>query len=214
MSNSTVFQSAIETALAAMCSHPNHELNIGYRHKIYAALGVREPQQGDKFTIGHQRRAHLAIRTVYHVLPIWEHMRPNDSSVRNLLGDCLAVLEGELDLQKAEHRWRSYEVHLSYVQGQVTYEEMFPLAVGQAAVRAFATVRRDERFNPKRIDYNIDETLLDEVDLDAPFYAVRAYANSEPGLPNFDPTKFSTFWNWWLTEAVSSVYMLIPQAPA
>ena len=68
-------QSLIQEANKSLYRHERHDLNLGYRHAIWAAFGDR----------GHLKHTVLALSSVRHVLPIWQQKFSNDNRPQQVL---------------------------------------------------------------------------------------------------------------------------------
>jgi hypothetical protein len=67
-------KSIINAALKAVGNHPQHDFNWGYREVIFVEMGLEDEYMAKKISLGHKRRAILAIMTARHVLPLWNRV--------------------------------------------------------------------------------------------------------------------------------------------
>ncbi|RUT04272.1 hypothetical protein DSM106972_045000 [Dulcicalothrix desertica PCC 7102] len=193
-------QELILSALSSVRVHPSHDLNLGYRHAIWAAFGDDE--------YGHRRRAMLALKTVRHVLPIWNKKFPYDDRPGYILNLAEKTLAGTISVEVAENEserlWREMQ-QLGYGGHGMVF------TVGCAAVAALDTAIDDETFDPDDIDFNLTDNEDTEGN-DSSFFAACAYADGAvwktvSGEQN--PIKRLEFWNWWLTQAVPAAWSAV-----
>lgn len=89
----STLQKLILDALSSVHLHPSHDLNLGYRHAIWATFGDNEN--------GHRRRAILALKTVRYVLPIWNKKFPYDDRPEYILNLAEKMLAGTISVEVA-----------------------------------------------------------------------------------------------------------------
>lgn len=188
-------QKLIAKALESVRHHPQHDLNLGYRQAIWAAL------ESDNNNSGHKRRAFLANLTVRHVLPIWHQTFPHDDRPQLILAQAEQVIAGsikkEIAQKDSERFWQEMQ-QLGYNDSTMAF------TVGCAAAQALNSAIEDEIFDPDDIDYNLTDNQDTEGN-DASFFAACAYANGpiwQTKSGKSDSTKRQEFWEWWLTQAV------------
>jgi Immunity protein Imm5 len=188
-------QNLIQEALESVYRHPQHDLNLGYRHAIWAVFGDN----------GHLRRTALAISTVRHVFPIWNQKFINDDRPQQVLMLAEKVISGDVSKAFAEKEsqkfWREMQ--------QLGYDDSgMAFTVGCAAVASLDTAIFDENFDPDEIDFNLTDNRDTEGN-DAAFFAACAYANGavwETISGKSDSAKRLEFWLWWLNVAVLSAW--------
>jgi Immunity protein Imm5 len=188
-------QNLIQEANKSLSGHPQHDLNLGYRHGIWAAFGEN----------GHLRRTALALSCVRHVLPIWYRRFPSDDRLQQILNLAEKVISGDVTQEEAEREsqkfWREIQ--------QLGYEDSgMAFTVGCAAVASLDAAIFDENFDPDEIDFNLTDNRDIEGN-DAAFFAACAYANGAvwdtiSGKP--DSAKRLEFWSWWLNVAVPNAW--------
>ncbi|KYC36638.1 hypothetical protein WA1_43930 [Scytonema hofmannii PCC 7110] len=191
-------QNLIQEALESVYRHPQHDLNLGDRHAIWAAFGDN----------GHLRRTALAISTVRHVLPIWNRRFKNDDRPQQILTLAEKVISGDVSKAFAEkesqHLWRQMQ--------QLGYDDSgMAFTVGCAAVASLDTAIFDENFDPDEIDFNLTDNRDTEAN-DAAFFAACAYANGavwETISGKSDSAKRLEFWSWWLNVDVPYAWEVI-----
>lgn len=185
-------------AITAVYSHPQHDLNLGYRQAIWAAYGSAN-------NYGHKKRAILAILTAKSVLPIWNNVWHDDSTPHQILNTAEQVLNGTLNNQIARNYrdevWTIFENKASEQEFQ-SLEYQKPINAGLAAIAALNTALYDEEFDPDNIDYNLTDADMDAYETDSSFWAAAAYANGPIWEPMSNANKRLEFWDWWLTTAV------------
>jgi hypothetical protein len=187
----------VTAARRAVAEDPAHDLGLGWRRAIWAAL---EPTEGEISLVGKRRRARLALVSAQHVHDVWRRRRSDD----DLPGTALALAAGLLDDPDAagEH---SDDVGRLWAQVDAVPAEAGDrswLLVGYAAVAALRTALFDEAFSASLIDLEASDLELDPYTADAAFWAAGAYASGPPMDPASDPDRRREFWEWWLTEAV------------
>jgi len=193
-------------ALVAVRRHPKHDLNLGYRCAIWAALGLSTSKAMNKS--GHKRRTILAMLTVKRVLPIWDRAFPNDKTPHRILNKVEQILKGTANVQIAARdvdRYWTFMDNLAYKT-----DNNKSVMVGYSAVKALTTALWDIQFDFKNVDYNLTDADIDPYDNDAAFAAAIAYANGSIWEPKADASKRQEFWEWWLTEAVSEAWHAVP----
>ncbi len=193
-------QNLIQEANTSLYRHPQHDLNLGYRHGIWAIFGDN----------GHVRRTALALSTVRHVLPIWNQTFKNDDRPQQVLNLAEKVISGDISKAFAEKEsqkfWREMQ--------QLGYDDSgMAFTVGCAAVASLDTAIFDENFDRHEIDFN----LTDNQDIegnDAAFFAACAYANGavwETISGKSDSAKRLEFWSWWLNVAVPNAWEVMEE---
>ncbi len=190
----------IQEALESVYRHPQHDLNLGYRHAIWAVFGDN----------GQLRRTALALSTVRHVLPIWNQKFSNDDRPQKVLSLAEKVISGDVSKAFAEkesqHLWREMQ--------KLVYEGLgMAFTVGCAAVASLDTAIFDENFDLDEIDFNLTDNRDTEGN-DAAFFAACAYANGavwETISGKSDSAKRLEFWSSWLNVAVPTAWEAIEE---
>jgi Immunity protein Imm5 len=193
-------QGLIENALESVYHHPQHDLNLGYRHAIWAVFGDN----------GHIKRTALALSTVRHVLPIWNRRFPHDDRVEIILALAEKVASGDVSQAFAEKEsqkfWREMQ--------QLGYEDSgMAFTVGCAAVTALDSAIFDENFDQDEIDFNLTDNRDIEGN-DTAFFAACVYANGavwETVSGKVDSGKRLEFWSWWLNIAVPNAWEVMEE---
>jgi hypothetical protein len=191
-------QNLIQEANASLYRHPQHDLNLGYRHAIWAIFGDN----------GHLIRTALALSTVRHVLPIWNQTFKNDDKPQQILTLAEKVVSGNVSKAFAEKESQNFWREMQ----QLGYDDSgMAFTVGCAAVASLDTAIFDENFDRHEIDFN----LTDNQDIegnDAAFFAACAYANGtvwDTISGKSDSAKRLEFWSWWLNVAVPNAWEVI-----
>jgi hypothetical protein len=188
-------QNLIQEALESVYRHPQHDLNLGYRHAIWAAFGDN----------GHNRRTALAVSTVRHVLPIWYRKFSGDDRPQQIINLAEKVISGDVSRTFAEKESQKFWQEMQ----QLGYNDSsMAFTVGCAAVASLDTAIFDENFDDCEIDLNLTDNQ-DAEGNDTAFFAACAYANSAvwetvSGLA--DSRRRLEFWSWWLNVAVSRAW--------
>lgn len=202
MSPSITLKEIIEQALIAIRTHRQHDLELGYRQAIWAALEAPTNDTEEAKNIGRKRRLLLAILSAKHVLPIWEKMRPDDTIPHYLLTKAERSL-----FEKVEALQDDFSVFATYIMN-IEYEP--GVMAGYSTVKTLSTALWDERFDPKNINYNLSNADLDPDYSDVALIASCAYANGSIWESSSDSEKRREFWEWWLTEAVPAAWQAFP----
>jgi hypothetical protein len=189
----TDLDASIEAARSDLESRADGQLIRGRRQAVLHALG-----DGD---YGRAARARLARDAVRHVLPLWEAQRPGDGDPERLLDMVEPVLAGSVD--EAEVREAAGKLWGHVDNMVVTLGPEFPFHVGYAASKALLAAMFDEPLdatdaNPDRTDAGRDPRQLDTA-----FIASTAAADGSPWIPDSDPVRRRTFWEWWLGAAAA-----------
>ncbi len=209
-------QALRDQLLTLMRSDPDHHITPRQRRELLQAFGAehQHPPVVNRF------RGWLGILTARYVLPIWHAALPiwteipQDLPDHNLLPDRLitlaeAVVAGTANLQAA---WQEVNDQW-YVVGNIgdeftAHRDDVPMAAYyacDAALRALYEALNTDFLGqiPGQADYT-DETLPDEW-RDSASLAVVAYAGGGEAEP-VDVLKRRLFWEWWLQEAIPSVW--------
>jgi hypothetical protein len=197
-------ESLLTSAVGAVCSHPHHDLTIGYRRTIYHRLGVKRSAPDQLLTRGHQRRTALAIATVEYVLPLWEHLYPSDFRPHRLLTTARGILQGE------SYDWESIKDDMF----DMFYADQRGDEIGLAATWAFDVARFDNEFTLDAIDTTLIDATLNDHQLrgsehDTAFFASIAFTDGPWWIAQSNPTKRREFWMWWLGTAVPTAWEAI-----
>jgi hypothetical protein len=194
----TSLDEVIEKALTAVGRHPKHDLDLGYRHAIWANLESATDKTIQGKTVGARRRLLLAILSARKVLPLWEKVEPYDKTPHQ----CLAKAERSM-FEDIETLQDDYIAAISILDN-LPYEPT--LMAGYSAVKTLATAIWDERFNVNEIDYSLTNEDLDPDYTDSALFASCAYADGSIWEEGSNPNKRRRFWEWWLIEAVPKAW--------
>lgn len=192
MSGSLALQIAVRDAKCALEADPEGRLTREYRARIWRAIG---PPGG----ASAQQRARLAARCAWHVLPIWERMRPGDHRPRHLLLDAEFALRSGGDptvlLDGATAFWSALDSLWA------TQKEPRVMYAGYAAAKAAMVAALDEACDESDTAAVSDDEA-DPYHWDAALFASLAYAGD--GRCNVDVRR--EFWWWYLCDAVARGY--------
>lgn len=197
----------ISEASLAVHNHPQHDLDLGYRQAIWAALGALGGVSNAIGGIGHKRRAILAVFTARKVMPIWERTWPNDKRPSQILTKAEQLVHGSEDVKAATEYGDQFWTWIEQSIG--AYEDKIPVYVGASAVKALFVALQDEQFEYTDINFQRTDADVDVYDLDASYFAAAAYANGSIWEPESDSAKRRKFWEWWLNEAVPSAWSAV-----
>lgn len=196
----------------------HHNIEPTQRQAIYVAMGSW--QRG---SIGHHRRACLAINSAKRVLPLMERLVPGSCS-RALLLLAQQILEGRQDATDASlllmQRWRVWldedtdavsEVLRLYrpIGSKLGAEEALNTVdqVARAAKQALEVALWDETDAGQLIRLNPGTTLEYWRSNDTACWAWLA-EREQDGVEKC-LTHGDTFWKWWLCEAAPSAWFSI-----
>jgi hypothetical protein len=191
---------ARERALEAVRNDPEHDLSLGYRQAVWAALGPRNATGPVMHNAAHARRAKLAILTARKVLPMLKRARLGTKTPERLLQEAMKAIAGEVDADKLRDRAARYRTELDNKLPAMA--SIAPLYAGYAAIKAAFTALDDEEFDPDNLDYEQSDASRDAYHLDTAYLASLAYAGGASDETESDPEKRLEFWEWWLNEAV------------
>ncbi|MBR8827770.1 MAG: hypothetical protein DSM107014_07665 [Gomphosphaeria aponina SAG 52.96 = DSM 107014] len=203
-----ILHQKIETAKAAMYNHPHHDLNLGYRQDIWAALGLNMDGAEVSYTVPRKRRAMLAILAATRVIPVWEGIWSIDYTPHCILGAARLVLNGTLEVNKArsyrDDNWGKLESLATFPQYQSSaYQKA--ISAGLSAISALGAALDDEQFDKDQINYDLTDADVDAYYNDSSFWAANAIAGAI-WEPNSDAIKRRSFWEWWLSKAVTNAW--------
>jgi hypothetical protein len=193
----------LDLALQAVRAHPRHILAPGYRWQIGARMGPAVRGSRPWSSIGHRRRAQLALAAARRVLPLWQARWPGFPGPAETLTAASDYLDGRRD---AAACWliggRTREVVNEVIP------EAFALSyAGESALLALRTAIDDEHVDVGTRDLEARDAQSGGDDNDAASAAVVAVA----GLPEDDAgtdgaSRRLAFWEWWLGAAVPGAY--------
>jgi hypothetical protein len=206
MTISHLLQQQIDKALVSMKLHPQHDLTLGHRWAIWAALGPWSAGTNAPKTIGHRRRGLLAIRSVRYVIHLWEEYYLDNDLPNQILNEAEQILHGTIDIQTAERHHEAFYVAIQNLPPESETRNQNIQNIAFAALKAHTVVRADEDFDPNNIDYTLTDAAFDAYQWDPACDAAGIYANGGVWDQNSDPVKRQAFWEWWLTEGVPAVY--------
>lgn len=195
----------IVKSLEAINSHPQHDLNLGYRRLVWTVFGPHKSIGTHDSQRGLIRRVNLAILTTKYVLPLWENVWPEDSSPQFLLGEAQKVLSGSIP---DDDGWTTRNQHWEkYVEaGYEVEEHQIALNVGFSAVQTLTASLQDEVFEPSSIDESLSDAEIDPDQMDSSFFSAAAYSGGAIWETGSSAQKRKAFWEWWLSEAVITAW--------
>ncbi len=185
---------AVQRAVAALTGHPAGDLDLGYRHAIWAALGPRGSSDG------RARRTTLALLSAKHVLPSWTKAYPHDDTALRLIDLTNGVASGAVDAAAAKAALETAWGELDELEMQGG--EISALSAGYAAAAALRAALHDELFDDGHLDLTVTDADVDPEWTDAAFAAAAAHAGGPLGSTTADPARRRDFWRWWLETAV------------
>ena len=216
-------QSLFDVALDEMQADAQHRLSPQRRRQIYGVLArSADPAM-------QQAQGWLAVLAAKRVLPLFEHLFPDDDLPREILDAAVGVLQGSVDdTRAAELEDEGYNASGNAWGYEELDEITWPAALAADAsyhalkeARGFQPLRRleqyvtvgtvtspfqeDEAFTmepePIRGDTWLDEEICTVNDTDTAAAAAVASSCREDG-PVCDPARLRAFWAWWLEDAI------------
>ena len=195
----------IMRSLEAIKNHPQHDLNLGYRHLVWTEFGPHKKLGVDDNQRGLIRRVNLAILSTRYVLPLWENVWPEDKSPQFLLDEAQKVLSGDIPEDAA---WNSRNQYWEkYVEiGYQEKKHQITLGVGFSAVQTLTASLQDEVFEPSIANENLTDVDIDPDQMDSSFFSSAAYSDGAIWETGSSADKRKDFWEWWLCEAVITAW--------
>ena len=198
---------ALSKAHEAISGHPKHDLDLGYRHLIWAEFGFPKSHSNQDDLMGYKRRTCLAILTARHVLPIWNKFYLNNDLPGRSINLALKMFNEKVEEETAwKERNMSWEQLLEMGNLDEKYQNVH--GAGFSAVQALTTSLRDEIFDPLEINLELTDADIDPDEMDASFFASVAFAKGPVWDPDSDSLKRKEFWEWWIKEAVPNAWKL------
>ncbi len=197
-------QQACDIALDAMRKHPQCALLPYYRWTIYQALGPLNNLQTRFLRV---RLALLSARKVQHV---WQEEQAGDAQPEQLIILARMVLRDEVLREEGRAQAESALDQVTLVasasghpdKAQVsTRAQSAMLAAIEALFEASGTYTFNTAYNYEG-ETDVD---LDPWSSDAALYAAIALSGAVWNVDQ-DYAKRSEFWEWWLLEAIPSLY--------
>lgn len=188
----------IERCQAAVVAHPQHDLRLGLRQRVWVALGPR--QHGADVSIGRVRRIALAHEAATKVLPIWTKAVPDDRMPEAVLRAADRFCSQTIAMRDA---WEERNLYWQYFVEKSCADERLQIAcaVGFAAVQTLTVVLEDEKFDPASMNESLTDQEIDADDLDAAFFSAAAFAGGPVWVPESNALLRYDFWMWWLGAA-------------
>jgi hypothetical protein len=201
-------QQALDTALSALREHHQCALLPYYRWTIYNALGPLNSLQ-TRFT-----RVRLALLSAQKVQHIWQQELPGDPLPEQLIMLAKMVLRDEVLREDGRAHAESALDHVARLASSSAHpDEMQASARAQSALLAatealFAACGTYTFATP--YNYKGDTDIeLDPWSTDAALYAAMALSGAVWHVTQ-DYEQRTQFWQWWLLEAVPSLYSCTP----
>lgn len=187
----------IASAKKKLMDHDDYELILPERKKIWSALGLES-------NFGMLRRKNLGVLCAKYVLPIWEHVWPNNKAPHELIKHT----EGFLQDQISEQQLRSEIGELWTKLDDLIYEgkNLAEVNSGFAVAAAASAAISDEQFEEPDIDERLLDDDLDPYDWDAAYYASISYAGGAVWEDSSDKDKRLEFWQWYLNTAIAKAW--------
>lgn len=206
MAISKELNTLIKQSLQQLANDPYYHLNLGYREAIYLTLGPYLFSQTNDNS-GYLRRIRLAKASILFVLPVWNHVWPQDNRIEYILQQIDVVSQSRKTID--EHKI-SHEIEQLWAEITELTNDTRNIAgvVGMAAVSAYSLALWDGFNESGDIDYQRSDSS-DFMLNDVHFYASTVYAEGPPYpialASNPNNTKRRQFWTWWLQEALTNI---------
>ncbi|MEP6776385.1 MAG: Imm5 family immunity protein [Chloroflexota bacterium] len=197
-------QRACDIALDAMRKHPQSALLPYYRWTIYRALGPINSFQ-TRFL-----RVRLALLSARKVQYVWQEEQPGDTQVLRFITLAHKVLRDEIlpEIGRAQAEDALDQVAALVIESEkpgktnvTTRAQSAMLAAIEALFEASGTYTFNTAYNYEG-ETDID---LDPWSSDAALYAAIALSGAVWNVEQAY-AKRSEFWEWWLLEAIPSLY--------
>jgi hypothetical protein len=198
---------AIAAARAGVMSHELHDLTLGLRQGVWAALGPRDKDDRSGPRPGHRRRTALATISARKVIPIWERSWPGDDRLHRLLAAADRVVAGDRPDPAKRNESARLRAGLDDVLG--LGGDLTPLYAAYSAGRAVVTALDDDDFDPAYLDPTLTDASRDAYNVDAAFWAATAAVGGSVWEPASSPARRRAFWEWWLDEAVPAAWQAV-----
>jgi hypothetical protein len=198
-------QTLIDTTLAAVQSHAQHEMDPLHRRAIYQAFASTDAPTTPRWS---------AVLTAQRLLPRFQQHYSDDTLPQELLALALKLVYGEeVDpatvetiLDRGYHAsaaaWGNDEREIPWpvwLAGNTAYHALNE-AVGHPPLSILPDYYKGDVVTP----WN-DKDLCEHGLCDTAGAAAIASASDRYGQ-TIDPTKQLEFWTWWLTEAMPTAY--------
>lgn len=213
----TQLGSAIQAAQAALSNDPNSHLELRHRQPIMAAMGPKMDTSRTNGGGGYQRRTHLDLLTVRHVLPLWQALWPNNHTPQDLLSQADGLRGGTQAQRDAAYQdirecWTVFNDFNTEENPNDAKESMVLFAAIKTLCRATYDMSFDPALPPREIKPG--QFMLDgqigPLSREAAFDASVAAANGLPWDPTSSPSQRRAYWEWWLREAVPAAWNAVP----
>ncbi len=197
-------QQACDIALDAMQTHPQSALLPCYRWRIYQALGPLNSLQTRFLRV---RLALLSARKVQHV---WQEEQPGDTQVQRLISLAQKVLRDEVlpSVGRAQAEDALDQVAARAIESEEpgkTNVSTRAQSAMLAAIEALFEASETYTFNTAHNYEGETDIDLDPWSSDAALYAAMALSGAVWNVAQ-DYGKRNEFWEWWLLEAIPSLY--------
>jgi hypothetical protein len=197
-------QQACDIGLDAMHNHPQCALLPYFRWTIYQALGPLNTLQTRFMRV---RLALLSARKVQHV---WQEEQPGDTQVQRLISLAQKVLRDEVlpEVGRAQAEDASDRVAALAVESEEPGKTKVSIRAQSAMLAAIEALFEASGTYTFCTAYNHEgetDVDLDPWSSDAALYAAVALSGAVWNVAQ-DHDKRREFWEWWLLEAIPSLY--------
>lgn len=192
-------QELVTEGLALVKNEPLHDLRLGFRCRLLAAIdgGIRRagPDSG-----GHRLRIRLVTRTVEKVLPLWEAQIHGDRTPHGALDLVEKLLSGSISATVVDEMIGRLWTHCDNLLWKLEGNQS-PVMVGYAAIQAIREANTGSLIGCEQVSDHSTDLGVDTYDHDSFFFAATAYSGGAPWEASSDPQRRLEFWTWWLTYA-------------
>ena len=192
----------LDMALIEVSNHPNHQLILPVRKKIWKLLGPKLIKDLEVLHgVGLYRRTQLAILCTQYVLNIWEKEHFTNKRPQQMIYIAEQYLRKEIDHDSTSNHMMIFWIELEDMQ-----IDNSSVLVGYAAAKVLHTALNDVPFNLYNDEDN--QSLDDEYyeDWENSLCACMAYARRQPLDNHLESQRSKEFWTWYLKEAVPTAY--------
>ena len=209
-------QTLIYKTLDTIRRHPTHQFLPSIRREFYASIAPEDN------AFAWRVRGWLAILSAQRVLPIFQEVFPEESLPADSIGLAEALLKRFVEQEAARGKISEADAIADSLWGYP--DEEVPanamLAGWAANSAALAASGFDALSRLRNYIFNAtpgakSQTVITDLDIlgqgDTASHAAMAASSDEVG--HCDPEKLLVFWEWWLTEALSTAWKFALGSP-
>ncbi len=191
----------IEEGLSLVRTDPQHDLRLGFRCRLMAAIdGIPPRETGGN---GRAKRVNIAKASVELVLPLWRTLLPNDTTPFHAFDIANALLLGSVSPAHAENEVGSLWSHCDDLAFQYD-DDQAVIIVGYGAVQVVREALSERHFGCENVPDDGTDRDISPYDHDSFFCAAVAYSGGPTWDTSSSAQKRLEFWTWWLTSLLPS----------